>query len=107
VALQVIYTPRFKQTIRLLFDSVPDYYRESTLIKLFNKIDEYKTILTKNPLLGQIEPGFEDMDRIARRIVIKPYFKLIYNVSDNYVALLDIWDTRMNPSILMQRVINQ
>ncbi len=101
---QVKHTQLFDNTIDLLFASVPLHYSEGTILNLLSAIGKYKSILIDNPYLGQIEPGLEFVYDF-RRIVIKPYFKLIYSVSDEYIVFHDIWDSRRNPSILMNNLV--
>lgn len=105
MAWQVIHTNKFKRSIRTLVNSVPDYYSINTINKLFSKIEEYTSLLSDNPCLGQVEPCLEDFPYVFRRIVVKPYFKIIYSITDDFVVFHDVWDTRMNPSILKNQLI--
>ncbi len=83
---------------------VPDIYRQSTLRKLYGKINYYSRLLSENPMMGMVEPYTEAFPIEYRRIVIKPYFKLIYYIYGNIIYLRDLWDTRQDPDVLKEQL---
>lgn len=62
--------------------------------------------LIDNPYIWQREPLLMDLPLDHRRVIIKPFFKLIYFIAGNSVVIHDIWDTRRDPSALLSRIKN-
>ncbi len=62
--------------------------------------------LAENPLLFQRELSIVDRCYEYRRIIIKPYFKLLYFVNGENVVVDEIWDTRRDPAALLSRIKN-
>ena len=57
------------------------------------------------PQLGSIEYCLLDLEKAYRSIVVYPHFKLIYYIdeTDETIYIVDVWDTRMNPTRLVRR----
>lgn len=51
--------------------------------------------------MGSIEESLQGMEYEYRKIVIKPYFKIIYRVDNDVIYFIKIWDTRRDPSLLV------
>lgn len=71
-------------------------------------IDDYRHILgllRQNPRLGPVEPLLETMSGEYRSVVFGHINKLVYLIHDDVIHILDIWDTRRDPSSLVQRLI--
>ena len=80
-----------------------DIYNQNTLIRLRDGIRQNGKLLTENPSLGAVEFVLDKTDEF-RRIVIKPYFKILYVVEEDDIILVDIWDTRRDPSYLKEKL---
>lgn len=79
--------------------------------KLNNAIKLYGSLLACNPLLGQREQLLADnADYTYRSVLIHSNYKLIYRTEPDEsetastVYIVDIWDTRMNPDTLADRI---
>ena len=80
--------------------------------KLNNAIKLYGSLLACNPLLGQREQLLADKaDYTYRSVLIhSSNYKLIYRTEPDEsetastVYIVDIWDTRMNPDTLADRI---
>lgn len=101
---EVVSTNQFSAVLEHLFECVPQYYSENTIRKLLDSVEEYKISLSDNPLLGQVEPIVEYLNKGYRRLVVKPRFKIIYRDSPEAVYLVDIWDNRQDPEKLARRL---
>ncbi|MCL1614986.1 type II toxin-antitoxin system RelE/ParE family toxin [Bacteroides sp. ET71] len=69
-------------------------------------IKETEKLLSTNPLMGKNEPELQGNKLQFRSLVIHEHYKLIYYYSTDkdILRIVDIWDTRMNPANLKQRV---
>ncbi len=66
-----------------------------------NFLQELSTIshlLGKYPNLGPIEPLLADAPRMYRCFVVGHLNKIIYHVGDDAIEIVDLWDTRMEPT---------
>lgn len=60
--------------------------------------------LATYPYLGKVEPLLKHLTLQCRSLVIHPHYKLVYYVESDTVIVIDVWDTRRNPSTLANRV---
>ncbi len=103
MAYRIESTNLLKRTLESYLDS-PEFYSKNIIKKLLTELDNFKKIIEINPLVGQIEPDTEIIDYEIRRLVIKPYFKVVYTYRYDIVFLIDIWDTRQDPKNLISRL---
>ncbi len=103
MAYRIESTNLLKRTLESYLDS-PEFYSKNTIKKLLTELDNFKKIIEINPFVGQIEPDTEIIDYEIRRLVIKPYFKVVYTHRYDTVFLIDIWDTRQDPKNLISRL---
>lgn len=61
-------------------------------------------MLSEIPTLGQKEEILVGMRLEYRRIILRPYFKLIYTICNHEVVLVDIWDIRQSSDKLKDRI---
>lgn len=102
--MQVILTSLFKRSFNEIFECAQGVYSQRTLSSLFQEITRYKRILQEQPYIGAPEPLLENVSEATfRHIVIRPYFKIIYTVYDDCLYIDDLWDTRRDPQILINR----
>lgn len=98
--MRIKTTEEFDKAYEFIFTCSQDFYSQSVLKGLRNSLKNKLKILNNNPLIGGIEPSLENTGIEFRRIVIRPYFKVIYIMYDDCIYLTDIWDTRRDPSLL-------
>ncbi len=104
MARSLDFAPLFFESMRKIGLASNIIYKPSTINKLSRRINKYSKILLGNPLLGSKELLLEDLLFDYRKVVIKPWFKLIYAFTDTKLYLIDVWDTRQNPDTLIDRV---
>ena len=70
------------------------------------KVSLQNETLCKFPEIGYPEPLLKDRKRLYRARHIIKRFKMIYyfDVASNVVHVVDIWDTRREPSKLVKRI---
>ena len=59
------------------------------------------SLLRKNPKLGPVEPLLEDMPGEHRSLVFGRLNKLVYRIDGDVINIVDLWDTRRDPSSLL------
>jgi plasmid stabilization system protein ParE len=57
-------------------------------------IEEWKRLVKENPYIGKIEPLLEGMRKEYRSYVISKLTKCIYYVEEEFIVVVDWWDTR-------------
>lgn len=104
MAKKLIWTDLYNKSLEDIFTCSRDIYSKSILIKLKDAIMHYEKLLTHNPMMGSLEESLQGMDYDYRRIIIKPYFKIIYRFDNDAIYFIKIWDTRRDPSILTKEL---
>jgi plasmid stabilization system protein ParE len=81
-------------------------FGETTANKFSAKVASLNSDLAKYPETGFPEPLLKDRKRLYRARHILKRFKLIYYYSESSdtVHIVDIWDTRREPSKLANRI---
>lgn len=77
-----------------------------TMNKLNERIEKDAERLALNPHLGSPEPLLADCKREFRSLVIHKHYKLVYWIDEphNKLYIVDLWDTRREPSKLTNRI---
>lgn len=103
--MQVRWT---KEVLAILRDNV-HYCRkefgEQTAIGFYKSIKENAPLLAANPHMGKEEPLLQSRGKGHRSLVVHQHFKLIYRIEGNIIYVVDLWDTRCNPSLLTQKTL--
>ena len=68
------------------------------------KFKKAKDLLRQHPKLGPVEPLLEELPKTYRSFVLTPLNKLIYTIVDDVIEVVDLWDTRCDPSQLADEV---
>lgn len=98
---RLIWTDKYNKSLEYIFSCSRDIYSRPILSKLKSAIMHNEKLLSHNPLMGSIEESLQGMEYEYRKIVIKPYFKIIYRVDNDVIYFIKIWDTRRDPSLLV------
>lgn len=67
-------------------------------------IEDWKKIVLENPQVGKIEPLLEGMRKEYRSYVISKLTKCIYYVENDFIVVVDWWDTRRAINTLTQNM---
>ena len=57
-------------------------------------IEEWKKTVLENPQIGKVEPLLEGMRKEYRSYVISELTKCIYYIENDFIVIVDWWDTR-------------
>lgn len=100
VGLKIVWTDFAIKNLKEIFD----YYSTRVNIKVAHRIRlqilKSSRQLKYNPNSGSIEHSLISLDKNHRYLVSGNY-KLIYRILDNQVIINDVFDTRQNPSNML------
>ena len=65
-------------------------------------IEDWKKLVLDNPQIGKEEPILEGMRKAYRSYVISELTKCIYYVENDFIIVVDWWDTRRGIKTLTQ-----
>ena len=102
--MRIENTPQFERAFERLLNCDQNFYTLNTITQFYSKYKQIRLLVQENPLLGQREPILEGFKLEYRRIVIRPYFKIIYTIKGDTIYFADIWDTRRDPNNLKSRI---
>lgn len=94
----------FNKEYENIFACSKDYYGVNRLIELNRKLKQTEHLLLTNPYLGKKEITLANHELAYRSILLSKPFKLIYTISEDCIYLVDIWDTRREPTKLEERL---
>jgi len=105
-----VATIKWNEKARRLFIGHIDYalqeFGVTAASRWFNRKSQIEDTISKFPESFPRERLLLNKQRIYRRAVLMKNFKIVYVYypSSDIVYIVDIWDMRMNPEILKQRV---
>ena len=65
-------------------------------------IEDWKKMVLENPQIGKVEPLLEGMRKEYRSYVISELTKCIYYIENDFIVIVDWWDTRRGIKTLTQ-----
>lgn len=65
--------------------------------EFLRKVKQTKQLLENNPYLGPKEPLLADRASSYHSVVVTHLNKMVYRVLDDYIEIVDFWDTRREP----------
>ena len=77
---------------------------DESMRKFLSSVRKAKLLLRRHPNIGPTEPLLADRTRSYRSLVVTPYNKFIYTISDDTIEVAAFWDTRRDPSALNDEV---
>lgn len=99
---------RWRKNARESFRQTSNYIRQEFGVrhqqKYLREILETANLLRLHPNLGHPEQMLADLPILYRSLVIKPYNKLIYTITDDTIEIVALWDTRRDPNSLTEEV---
>ena len=88
-------------------DEIAEERGDRSSVKFMTEVMNSANLLIKHPNYGQKEPLLRKSKIPFRRVVIGKLNKLIYFVDGDVIKIADFWNTRMNPRVLVERVLNK
>ena len=87
-------------------DYVEEHFGRTARNNLMSSINHTKTLLRKQPLIGQIEQLLDDSLIQYRSILVSDVNRIVYYVDKKYIIFVDFWDMRRDPDFLAKRISN-
>lgn len=81
-------------------------FGEQAAIRFYESIKGNEPLLAANPCMGKKEPLLQAREQIYRSLVVHKHFKVIYRIETDIIYIVDLWDTRSNPLLLSQRIVD-
>lgn len=103
--MHVKASSQFEKALDNILSCGRDVYSERIIKQFYFEYKRYRILLSSQPLMGSVEQMLVNRQFEYRKIVIKPFFKIIYCVVDECVCLVDIWDTRRSPDVLSKGIV--
>ena len=95
--MKVMITDPAKEELKKIFQ----YYRRRGLgikgRRIRREVLEKSKLLQKHPHLGPEEENLKHLEQGHRYMIIKPFYKMIYLVTESVIYITDIFDTRQDP----------
>ena len=81
-------------------------FGERVAAQAYCQTKQHALLLANNPYMGPLEPLLAGRRRAYRSLVVHEHFKLIYYVDEkkSVLYIVDIWDTRREPSALARSI---
>jgi Txe/YoeB family toxin of Txe-Axe toxin-antitoxin module len=102
--MKVMMTDFARQQVRKTARYINSKFGKTSKDNFLLKVKQTKLFLETNPCLGPIEPLLSDRAMIYRSIVVNHLNKMVYRVLDDYIEIVDFWDTRREPKKQAEQV---
>ncbi len=92
--MQIIWSDRAFVRRQAIEDYILYSFGFAAHAEYVEAIEEWKRLVKENPYIGKIEPLLEGMRKEYRSYVISKLTKCIYYVEEEFIVVVDWWDTR-------------
>jgi plasmid stabilization system protein ParE len=93
VSLQVLYTPRSKETLKSVYDFIYNKFGSRSVDKFITKAEKIIALIAEHPLIFKASV----IDKNVRVGLISKQTSLFYRITDTTIHLLFFWDNRQEP----------
>ena len=100
--LKIFWLKSAKIELRLIKQYYTDIAGHSVGTKISHDIKVYADILKTHPEAGPEEETLKHLKK-GHRYLVKGNYKLIYRNINNSIFIIDVFDTRLNPTKLLKR----
>jgi len=94
--MKLIYTEQSLASLEEILNFIVSEVSYDKLMEIRDGILHSAETLLENPFMGQKEIYLEHLG-LGHRRIIKGNYKIIYRVTDQFIYITDIFDTRQNP----------
>lgn len=95
----MIWTPTARKSLRATSKFILNLWNEQVKKEFLNKLNLRIEQIAKNP---ELAPSFEDSN--VRKLFVHESVSLFYEISEDHVKLLLVWDNRMDPAKLYRNL---
>jgi plasmid stabilization system protein ParE len=104
---KIDWTPQFFQRLDEHLEYAATEFGKATAMRWATEIASFEDRVKQYPTSYTLESLLSGKKMVYRRChLMNRRFKIIYyyNEQEDIVHLVDIWDTRMNPKVLIKRI---
>ena len=94
MAYQIVIKKRFTSTVNKVLTYLQIEWSQKVAIEFMTKVDRRIELLTRQPYIGAPSSKVKDV----RGLMITRHNKMYYKVTGNKVIVLNMYDTRMDPT---------
>ena len=94
--MKLIYTEQSLKSLEEILNFIVSEISYEKLMEIRDGILYTAETLIENPFIGQKEIYLEHLG-LGHRRIIQGNYKIIYRVTDQFIYITDIFDTRQNP----------
>jgi plasmid stabilization system protein ParE len=94
--MQLVYTEQAIVGLEESLEFIAPKVTHNKLMEIRDRILNEADTLLQNPFKGQEEPFLEHLG-LGHRRLIESHYKIIYRVIDEYIYIIDIFDSRQDP----------
>ena len=102
--MKVMMTDFAKQQIRKTAKYINKEFGKTSKDDFFLKVRHAKQLLESNPYLGPKEPLLANRASDYRSVVVTHLNKMVYRILEEYIEIVDFWDTRCEPKKQAEQV---
>ena len=101
---EVIWTRQANHERIALLNYGQKQFGQHTAKQMRERINSYLHTLAEHPKAGMLEPLLANREVEYRSLVVHKLIKLIYRIQGDKIFIVDLWDTRREPSHLTRRI---
>lgn len=98
------WTKRAESEFYKTIDYIRDNFGNKAAVSFLEDVNKWVEWIVENPTISPQEPMLSDCKTIYRSRVVGKHSKLVYRNTSTTVYIVDIWDMRRNPALLVSRI---
>lgn len=95
--MKIVYTEQAINSLEDALDFLAPKVSQKTLSEIRNRILNAADSLMQHPFKGQKEPNLKHLS-LGHRRLIEGHYKIIYRISEEYIYITDVFDSRQDPN---------
>lgn len=102
--MKVMMTGFARQQIRKTAKYINKAFGKTSKDNFLQQVQRTKRLLEANPYLGSEEPLLADRSSTYHYVLVNRLNKMVYRVLEEYIEIVDLWDTRREPQQQAEQV---
>lgn len=102
--MKVVWSELARDSLLIISDYILLEFGISAQDHFLDEVEHTAMLLELNPFIGKQEPLLEGLRGDFRSLVVSKLSKIVYSIQGNSVYIVDFWDTRIDPTALVERI---
>lgn len=102
--MRVIVSDFAQEQIAKISEHIEDAFGRTSKKRFRHRIRHAICLLRRHPNIGPPEPLLAHRAKLYRSLVITSLNKMIYTIQEDTIVIANIWDTRRDPSSLVNDI---